>query len=245
MFALDDVDLAPFFAASPELPRWCHLFGEHALVLSYLHDPKGVFERNVRSCGAEQFIVGPHRIENGSHATAQLGRPLGQLGIPITDFAARIELSRSERRIARAKFEGPLIALHPGSGSPRKNWPIENWMTLIEDVLVSGHRVIIIGGEADENEIAGMRERFAEGIRYVINWPLRRRAALLSSTRFVGHDSGISHLAAAAGARCVLLFGASDPEVWAPKNETVKVLIAPARDLRRLELAQVRDALAL
>jgi heptosyltransferase-2 len=245
-FALDDPDLARFFTANADLPpRWRRLFAEHDLILSYLHDPNRIFEENVRRCGVENFIAGPHRIESGSHATAQLARPLVQLGIPIVDFAPQIELSESERKIARANFERPLIALHPGSGSRRKNWPIENWITLIDDLLVSRQRVIMIGGEADEKEIALIRDKFADRVSYAVNWPLRQIAAFLSGIRFVGHDSGISHLAAAAGARCVILLGASDPTVWTPQNQNVRVVIAPENNLHRLKLSAVRGALAL
>jgi heptosyltransferase-3 len=244
-FALDDLDLAPFFAAKPDLPsRWRHYFHERDLIISYLHDPEGIFESNVHRCGVKRFIAGPHRIESGSHATVQLARPLAQLGIRIDDFAPRIELSDSEQRRARAEFEWPLIAFHPGSGSSqRKNWPIANWMALTDDLLASGHHIVIIGGEADTQEISRMRERFGDRVYYAINWPLRRLAALLSSARFVGHDSGISHLAAATGARCVILFGPTDANTWAPQNEKVRVLVAPHGAMERLVLAQVREAI--
>jgi heptosyltransferase-3 len=246
MFALDDQDLAPFFTANVKLPpRWRRLLGEQDLILSYLHDPDRIFEGNVRRCGVKNFITGPHRIANGSHATVQLARPLAQLGISIDDFAPRIELSDSDRKIARTNLETPLIALHPASGSARKNWPIENWMALTDGLLASDHHIVIIGGESDTEEIFRMRERFGDRVLYVINWPLRRLAVLLSSAQFVGHDSGVSHLAAAAGARCLVLFGPTDARTWAPQNENVRVLVAPDGAMERLALAQVREAISL
>jgi heptosyltransferase-3 len=245
MFALDDPDLAPFFAPNAELPsRWRGHFAEHDLILSYLHDPDGIFEENVRRCGVNNFVAGSHRIENGSHATVQLARPLTQLGISIDDFVPRIELSDSERRSAQSNFKWPLIALHPGSGGRRKIWPIENWMALTDDLLTSDHHIAIIGGEADAEEISRMRERFGDRAHYAIDCPLRQIAAVLANARFVGHDSGISHLAAAAGARCVILFGPTNPNTWAPQNENVRVLVAPDGAMERLALAQVRDAIS-
>jgi heptosyltransferase-2 len=68
-------------------------------------------------------------------------------------------------------------------------------------------------------------------------------AAVLERCRvFVGHDSGVSHLAAATGISCVLLFGPTDPAVWAPVNPAVKVVAAPEGDLGRLLPSVVQEA---
>jgi heptosyltransferase III len=61
---------------------------------------------------------------------------------------------------------------------------------------------------------------------------------------FVGHDSGISHIAAATGARCVLLFGWTDPAIWAPANENVTVLRAPEGKMDRLTVEAVIPQIA-
>jgi heptosyltransferase-3 len=65
----------------------------------------------------------------------------------------------------------------------------------------------------------------------------------LSQTTFIGHDSGISHLAAAAGARCIVLFGPTDAKVWAPQNDNVTVLLAPDGELTMLDVTTVREAI--
>jgi heptosyltransferase-2 len=66
---------------------------------------------------------------------------------------------------------------------------------------------------------------------------------LLEDSFFIGHDSGISHIAAAAGARCLLLFGPTDPSIWAPANEKVTVLRAPEGKMGLLETETVAAAL--
>jgi heptosyltransferase-2 len=62
---------------------------------------------------------------------------------------------------------------------------------------------------------------------------------LLERTIFIGHDSGISHIAAATGAPCVLLFGPTDPAIWAPANENVTVLRAPEGKLEMIDVQSV------
>ena len=106
--------------------------------------------------------------------------------------------------------------------------------------------LLIISGEADETRRARLESEWKDrDVRFAKNLPLPQLAALLENSIFVGHDSGISHLAAAAGAKCILLFGPTDPDVWAPMNENVEVLRAPGGDLRRLDVDLVRRALRL
>jgi hypothetical protein len=55
--------------------------------------------------------------------------------------------------------------------------------------------------------------------------PLTELAARLARCRlFLGHDSGVSHLAAAVGTPCVLLFGPTEPAMWAPPGAHVRVV---------------------
>ncbi len=81
-------------------------------------------------------------------------------------------------------------------------------------------------------------------MRFAKNLPLPQLAGVVERSIFIGHDSGISHLAAAAGANCILLFGPTNPDVWAPKNNNVQVLQAPNGSISDLKIEQVEAALA-
>ncbi|MBV9007600.1 MAG: hypothetical protein JO354_00320, partial [Verrucomicrobia bacterium] len=59
---LDDPRLAPFFiAVAPrDLPqKYREYFGQHDLVIAYVHDPLNHFETNVRACGVSTVVRGP------------------------------------------------------------------------------------------------------------------------------------------------------------------------------------------
>ena len=104
---------------------------------------------------------------------------------------------------------------------------------------------MVISGEADKAQTDQLeREWKNRDIRFARNLPLPRLAAVLERSIFIGHDSGISHLAAAAGANCILLFGPTDPDVWAPMNQNAKVLRAPNGRLDDLQIETVEAALA-
>ena len=119
------------------------------------------------------------------------------------------------RRGGGAKAE--YIAIHPFSGSVRKNWPLELFQRVAEQLRVkTGLGVEWCAG--DEEELHAAR-RF-ETLEQVAEW-------LSGAALYLGNDSGISHLAAACGVRTVAIFRASDPRVWAPRGNGVRVLVRP------------------
>ena len=244
--------LAGFFARDSELPpELADYFASFDLIVSYLYDPDRVFETNLRRCGVENLICGPARIvENAGHAARQLARPIEELGINVADFTERIFPSIEDREFAReflASLSQPIIAIHPGSGSPKKNWPLENWIDLFspDSRFADLQGLVVISGEADEAQTDQLERLWKNReVRFARNLPLPCLAAVLERSIFIGHDSGISHLAAAAGANCILLFGTTDPDVWAPKNENVRVLRAPSGKLDDLQIETVEAALA-
>jgi heptosyltransferase-3 len=261
--------LASFFAKNSELPpELANHFAGFDLIVSYLYDPDGIFENNLRRCGVENLIHGPAKVDDREHAARQLARPLEELGLRAREFAPRIYHSAESRRFAEDFLRGiprPILAIHPGSGSETKNWPIENWIEFgsrsgaFQSATGEYGRLgnsecfrerqrpsLVVSGEADKTQCARLESEWKDrDVRFAKNLPLPHLAAVLEDSIFVGHDSGISHLAAASGAKCILLFGPTDPDVWAPMNESVKVLRAPGGDLRRLDVDLVRGALRL
>ncbi len=244
--------LGRFFASNSELPHeLADYFASFDLIISYLYDPDRVFEKNLSRCDVENLICGPARIlENADHAARQLAQPIEELEIEVADLSERIFSSTTDREFAR-EFLGnasqPIVAIHPGSGSPQKNWPLENWIALFSQGgrFADIERMVVISGEADEDRTKRLeREWSGRNVCFAKSLPLPQLAAVLEQSIFVGHDSGISHLAAAAGANCILLFGPTDPNTWAPCNMNVRVLRAPHRRLGDLKIEQVEAALA-
>lgn len=247
--AVRSIEYGPFssfFAKNSELrAELANYFACFDLVVSYLYDPDQIFENNLRRCGVENLVCGPARLDDKKHAARQLTRPMEELGLSVDTFAPKLYPSTEDRQFAKEFLHDlprPIVAIHPGSGSEKKNWPIENWIE-----LVSGSECarVVVCGEADEPQRIRLEDECKDSpVRFAKSLPLPQLAAVIESAIFIGHDSGISHLAAAAGAHCILLFGPTDPAVWAPLNKNVKVLPAPGGDLRRLDVDLVRDEVA-
>jgi lipopolysaccharide heptosyltransferase III len=246
--SLESGALASFFARDAVLPaEWTAHFASFDLIVSYLFDPDWIFQDNLKRCGIRMLIAGPSKPNGGEHAALQLARPLEQLGLHLENRAAVIYPADEDRAFAR-DFLGqagtPVIALHPGSGSEKKNWPIERWKELGEHFFPTGSMILVVGGEADDERLRLLEMAWKDKpVRFAKNLALPLVAALFEGSVFIGHDSGISHIAAAVGARCVGLFGPTDPAVWAPANENVTVLRAPGGDLHLLAVDRVLEAI--
>jgi len=235
--------LSSFFSRDGELaPELVDYFGAFRQVVSYLFDPDEIFANNLRRAGVRNLIVGSPKITDQEHAARQLARPLERLALYLDNPAAII--SPNEAR----QLDRSLIALHPGSGSETKNWPLERWAAVAKSLLSvdTSRRLLLIGGEADAARMAQLSEALPnERVQFAQNLSLVELAGRLQNCAlFLGHDSGISHLAAAVGTPCLLLFGSTDPAIWAPANRNVRVLRAPAGALRRLAVETVLAALA-
>ncbi|MFL6540624.1 MAG: glycosyltransferase family 9 protein [Chthoniobacterales bacterium] len=237
--------LAAFFGRETDLsPEAADYFRSFDLIVSYLFDPDGHFERNLRRCGAEEILHGPSKLTGSEHAALQLARALEPLELSIEDTAARIYPNATDREFAASFLRGRMIALHPGSGGERKNWPIQQWIELATQLARNGS-LLLIGGEADQERIAALRAKLPnEQFALAENLPLPHLAAVLERCAvFLGHDSGISHIAAAVGTPSILLFGPTDPQIWAPTNNNVRVIRAPNGDLTRLQTSVVAQEL--
>lgn len=248
--SIDYGPMAGFFAKNGTLDAaLVEYFAGFQQVISYLFDPDGIFEANVRRAGVRHYLSAYRRPAN-RHAAREWAAPLETLAMFLEDPAARLFLREEDLQSARAWLGADgraRLAMHPGSGSPAKNWGVENWREMGECFWrdFPEGEVVLVAGEADGIALRAL-ERAWEGrrVRWAVGLALPLLAAVLAECgRFAGHDSGISHLAAAAGAQCLLLFGPTDPGIWAPLNEGVSVLRAPEGDWGRLEDGVVWSAI--
>jgi len=105
---------------------------------------------------------------------------------------------------------GDFAAIHPFSGSARKNWPLDRF------------REVAARLPMPVRWCAGPEEAMEDAMRFENLYDL---ACWLARARvYIGNDSGITHLAAAVGTPVVAIFGPTDPAVWAPRGERVSVV---------------------
>jgi ADP-heptose:LPS heptosyltransferase len=240
--------LAGFFAKGGTLDeKLSAYFGSFSIILSFLYDPDRIFENNVRRCTKALFIDGPHRPEEpkNKHASDVFLLPLTRLAIFEADAVPRLNLLLTGDHTRHDHLtRHPTLAIHPGSGSEKKNWPVDQWARFLDKVIQeTTWNLLLAGGEAEGDRLERLAKQLpSERVHMVRNVPLTELAHHLSCCRnFIGHDSGITHLAAALGLPVTVLWGPSNQVVWSPRGKRVQI-IADADGLEKLSLENVWQA---
>ncbi|MBN8591383.1 MAG: glycosyltransferase family 9 protein [Anaerolineae bacterium] len=147
------------------------------------------------------------------------------LGLDTTGCYANIPVLDSDRAAIRQRLDQPYWVVNPAGGRnpgmtlDLKRWPPQHFAALIERLSPRLRAApVLLGGPADgpilEAVAAHLRTKpllIAGGLSF------GEIAALAAGSVFyLGNDTGLTHLAAAAGARTAMIFGPSDPMRYAP-----------------------------
>lgn len=249
VFSLDQAEVAEYFSMHPRLGKsQTEKIRSFDIVISYLYDPYGTVRENMLAAGARQFIYGSPIVAE-EHAVNHLFGPLAELAL----FPADVEIpaltigsegkAEAERRIGR--YGESVVAIHPGSGSPEKNWPLENFMSLADRVLDEGlGQPVLIAGEADEQIVRDLTERQSD-VPIIRGYRLLDIARILGAcSGYVGNDSGITQIACALGVPAVVLYGPTDPGLWGPRGSNAAIVAAADRTTQALATVGVDEVYA-
>ena len=220
---LESPELAMFFSDHALVDKkWREFFAGFSIIISYLYDPNKIFEANVKSCGVQQFIAAQYRPDETKmiHASELFLKPLEMLTIFDSDPVAKLSIEAGLPLVS-------CLALHPGSGSDSKNWSEKKWKELIGYLLHNTSlQLLLIGGEAE----GGKLQRLAHGVpidrlEIMQNIALSILAKrLVRCCGYIGHDTGVTHIASALGLPTLVLWGPSCEAVWRPLGERVRIL---------------------
>lgn len=199
------------------------------LIISFWPDADGDLARWFPLRDGQRYLSAgatPRTAPAARHFNAVIGK---LTGLDIPDWVS----------LRKPCPESDLVAIHPGSGSTHKNWPLDRWQRVAGWLRDSVRlKPVFILGEAEQSL------RPPSDVETWRNLPLEELALRLSRCRFyLGHDTGISHLAGACCHRGLLLFGPTDPAVWAPPNPLFRV-IRQGDALDEIGVEQVIAALA-
>lgn len=198
------------------------------LAVCWLGDPDYLVENNLRQAGVKKIIVAPGRPPE--HSFAHVAEYL----------ASTVKIPAKQVRSWHPTLPGApkaerTIAIHPGSGGERKNWPIGSFAETIKTLWQENCAVLLLAGPAEEQKLAYLQCHLAPlpplpGLyRTLVNAPLLEITQQLRQCRgYLGNNSGITHLAAMLGVPTVAIFGpGSRVSNWEPLGRHVKVIQQP------------------
>ncbi len=140
-------------------------------------------------------------------------------------------------RLAEADVTGPYVASHVASfAHAAKRWDLARFAAVFDGLARRGLSVVLLGsaGEKPVNAEAASLAGKARVADLSGRTTLPEALGVLASARlFVGNDSGLAHLASAAGTPAVVVFGPTDPDATRPWD-------GPRADGRPVRLALAR-----
>jgi len=232
----DQTDIAHLFTKNSNVPAsLINKLSNVDLIISFVSDREQIMINNLRAAGAKHVIHHEPVPSEGEdiHVIDHFLRCLDLLGVPHSNKIPKIFL-RDEDVLLGEKFLNErvvdpkklLVAMHPGSGSRQKCWAVDRYVELILWLKKEmDAQILLISGQADTGIVEELRAKVRDNIILADQLPLPILAAIIKrSNVFVGNDSGITHVAAAVGTPAITIFGPTNPGIWGPRGERVKIL---------------------
>ncbi len=177
-----------------------------------------------------QDILGEERVV---HTAEHAACAVFHLGVPVQPVPrARLFSSRRWR-------DSGYAVIHPYASASDKAWPARRFHEVAEFLRRALQlEPIFIGGPADDpSPFAPWHVEISKDLAST-------KSLLASASLFFGNDSGPAHMAAAFGVPVAVLYGPSNPQIWAPWRTESQVLHSPG-GMEQITTTQAVEALAL
>jgi heptosyltransferase III len=116
---------------------------------------------------------------------------------------------------SHAAPDSSYAVIHAAPMFAYKEWTPDGWRAVAEGLAKRGLQVVAIGGPGDAER--SYLETVWRGVAEVHQVGWAETMTLLAKARlYIGPDTSVTHLAAAAGRPTIALFGPMDPRVWGP-----------------------------
>jgi heptosyltransferase-3 len=241
--SIDRREVAELFAAEDEGGGANRLFAGYHRIFSFFGAENLLYRARLSAASHDAEVsFHPFRPTGAGHIAIA---HLNSIGLPTEPFDTRIRLLDVDLDAADGLLDRlglrtrNFTLIFPGSGGPAKNWPLDNFLMLARRIRSRTTPLFILGPAE-----AGFGERMRPaGFPVLADLELPIVAALAArALLFVGNDSGLSHLAAAAGAPGIVIFGPSDPAQFRPLGDIEAISRMPLETLSVDELATAVDA---
>ena len=172
------------------------------------------------------------------HSVEQQLALLGFVGVPI-DSGLRTHLTVTDsansaivNKLSRSAIRNPesgIALMHPAAAFTTKQWATEHFARTAEYLHEKGLQTVAIAAKNERHVLEKLNRESKVPVITFDNLSLPEITALASKAKlFVGNDSGVAHIAAAANIPSVVIFGSSNRDNWRPwTNAPSEVIFEP------------------
>lgn len=159
------------------------------------------------------------------HSVEQQLALIGWTGVPVTDrpptqlVVTAQALESVRRKLIEADFnpDSSFAMIHPAAAFATKTWAAENFARVVDHLFHQGLPPVLVVAPKEKDRAESVKQLTSAAVVVLGDLSLPEVTALASrASLFVGNDSGIAHIAASAGAPCVVIFGSSNRNHWRP-----------------------------
>ncbi len=200
-----------------------------------------LFEDNPYVGSINSFDLFPERyinLRSGPRTVPRLEHYARLAGVPVPSTQPRLYYTNWSSSLMKevTLASSPFIAVCTGASWPTKRWPIESWQTVCRVLETEGCRIVQLG---HGDPLIGVGESFVD------RTSVRDAACILHAAQLlVCCDSGLMHLALAAGTKVVALFGPTDPSILIRDNPNLTVITTDreCKGCWNQPLCEIRDS---
>jgi lipopolysaccharide heptosyltransferase II len=163
----------------------------------------------------EQRHAGCHEVQRQLALVAQLGAAGAQPCAKMVADAAAHAWAHAELAQRALIGQRRWVALHPGATASSRRYPPDAWAAVIRQLGRRGVAVLVIGGRADNGEVAAINDALPPGQRALLPEidDVGRLVALLSRVpALLCNNSGPSHVASCLDVPVVCLYALTNPQ---------------------------------
>jgi heptosyltransferase-3 len=247
--SIDAVDLHRLFAETKTFDLadgdpLISVFADYAWIVTFLGEPNSDFEQNLiftANCSHSAEIITlsmklPEKFS--AHITdfliqqfvAQSGlslepRPIRPDSVLIKATKADVSRGREMLKETGLELSEKLVVIQPGGGALDKCWHLDNFLAIAKELSSKSIKVLFLLGPAELDRFTNAAIKKINSVaKCLTDLSLTQVLGLLScADRFVGNDSGITHLAAGLGVKTIAVFGPTNPDVYRPIGPAVTV----------------------
>jgi heptosyltransferase-3 len=234
LFPLEQGSLAGLLAGTESVASGLRSWLDKAdVVIGWMKDSEGSLAATLYALGAGRVIIrspfdaGCMNLHQADRYLEIVASTVGKerTARPLRLPEAILQAAAASLAEAGVRKDQMFVAVHPGSGSPHKCCEPGWFVKLVAQLQALGAVPLLLAGPADTEQVRAVQRSCAASPLVFEGQELNLVAGLMAQVDlYIGHDSGLTHLAACLDVPTIALFGPTDPERWAPRGSHVEIV---------------------